>query len=374
MPQVYQNKVLSYSIPALHSIQDHKHLSKKQSHLQANPLTLSFAPGDTAVVSSTPDGTGPIVIDNFMTINGVNACTEVADQRDTVSCFEAVSNRALPTGMPIETVLTPIPPIDVTRFIPVGTTMVLFDLRDFGVIAGNTDLFLVTTATVIPTQPPTVEHALNSAMELYTGQLRAVMVDKFQEAFEQQVSIPVLTGLREAEADPATITQVEQQLAQASAERASVAATAVTSLIDGQTLISELQRNSDKQLQEPGIAPTTIEKFVANVGAPEIKINQSINDILEFGFDPEQVEFEWKNISADATLLAAPNPAAPPAPKPTVEGKAEVKGEKGEGGKPSKLTVSLGLEVKYKDVTVSVTGQGGVNSPTGGSASIKYKW
>jgi hypothetical protein len=32
----------------------------------------------------------------------------------------------------METVLTPIPPIDIRTFIPVGTTTVGFDLRDFG--------------------------------------------------------------------------------------------------------------------------------------------------------------------------------------------------------------------------------------------------
>jgi hypothetical protein len=37
-------------------------------------LRLNFAPGDTAMISSTPDGTGFIVIDNFMTINSVNVC------------------------------------------------------------------------------------------------------------------------------------------------------------------------------------------------------------------------------------------------------------------------------------------------------------
>ena len=56
-------------------------------------------------------------------------------------------------GMPIETVLTPIPPIDVSAFIPVGTTTIVFDLRDFGGIAGNTDLFLAVTPA--PTGPPT---------------------------------------------------------------------------------------------------------------------------------------------------------------------------------------------------------------------------
>jgi hypothetical protein len=75
---------------------------------------LIFASGDTAVISSTPDGTGPIVIDNFMTINGVNVCEGVAGQLGFESCFGPfIQDPGDPQviGMPIETVLTPIPPL-----------------------------------------------------------------------------------------------------------------------------------------------------------------------------------------------------------------------------------------------------------------------
>jgi hypothetical protein len=64
--------------------------------------------------------------------------------------------------MPIESVLTPIPPIDISTFIPVGTPAVLFELRVFGEIAVNTDLFLVTTATVKPAPQPTVGQAFDT--------------------------------------------------------------------------------------------------------------------------------------------------------------------------------------------------------------------
>lgn len=117
-------------------------------------VVLSFTLGDTAVLSSTPDGTGPIVIDNFVTINGVSTCKGVASQAFLDSCFGPVINPTLPTGVPIQTVLTPIPPIDVSKFMPVGTEEpVRFELRDFGVIAGNSDLFLVTTGQRISMPP-----------------------------------------------------------------------------------------------------------------------------------------------------------------------------------------------------------------------------
>ena len=113
-------------------------------------LILSFAPGDTAVISSTPDGTGPLVIDNFMTINGVNVCEGLGGPF-LDSCFGPFLQDPLDPGvigMPIETVRMPVPPIDVRGFVPEGTQTVLFELRDFGIMAGNTDLFLVTTGTI----------------------------------------------------------------------------------------------------------------------------------------------------------------------------------------------------------------------------------
>jgi hypothetical protein len=116
-------------------------------------VILSFKAGDSAVLSSTPDGTGPIVIDNFLAINGVNTCAGVANQAFADSCFGRIINPALPTGVPIQTVLTPIPPINVSTFIPIGTTSVLFELHDLGVIGGNSELFLVTTGQRISMSP-----------------------------------------------------------------------------------------------------------------------------------------------------------------------------------------------------------------------------
>ena len=113
-------------------------------------LILTFAPGDSAVLSSTPDGTGPLVIDNFIIVNGVNACGTAESSHE--SCFGPVLNPDVPLGAPIDTILTPVPPIDVSALIPVGTTSVVFELRDFGSIAGNTSVFLVTTATPRLTQ------------------------------------------------------------------------------------------------------------------------------------------------------------------------------------------------------------------------------
>ena len=76
-------------------------------------LVIDFAPGDTAVISSKPDGTGAVVIDNFVTINGTNLCEaedgKAREQKE--SCFDAfIRDPADPSvvGLPIAAVLTPI--------------------------------------------------------------------------------------------------------------------------------------------------------------------------------------------------------------------------------------------------------------------------
>jgi len=315
------------------------------------------------VISSTPDGTGPIAVDNFITINGQNVCAGLGSPAGPESCFGPITNPGLPTGVPIEAVLQPVPPVNVSQFIPTGTTAVLFELRDFGVIAGNTDLFLVTTAQVIPPEPPLAATGLDTALELFRGELKPALVEAFQRAFNTQVITPIIKGLREAGADPNTIDKVKKQLIQARAEQASTAANSVASLFEGQTIVSKFQRNVDKRwLQELPTLPTSIERFVPKVGEPTITINQSVNDILASGFDPNKVEYTWQNISAEAVLpgavIAAGSPAASPTGttspgrSPTIKGtgKCEVK-VSSDGTRSEKC--EGGPEVKTDDTTVS---------------------
>ena len=74
--------------------------------LAAKSVTLDLSPGDSAVLSSTADGTGDILADNFISINGVNVCVG----GDGTNCFLGGSG------------LTPISPIDVSSAIPIGNT------------------------------------------------------------------------------------------------------------------------------------------------------------------------------------------------------------------------------------------------------------
>jgi hypothetical protein len=113
-------------------------------------FVLTKEAGDLALLSSTPDGTGKVVIDNFLTINGKNVCEGASGQLYFESCFGRILNPKLPLNESIETVLEPVPAIDVAVHIPVGTSSVVFELRDFGSLAGNTDLYFVTTSKRAP--------------------------------------------------------------------------------------------------------------------------------------------------------------------------------------------------------------------------------
>jgi hypothetical protein len=101
--------------------------------LATNSVTLNFAAGDSAVLSSTDDGTGDILADNFITVNGANICVG----GDLGGCFIG----------PVP--LSPVPAIDVSGVIPIGTTTVVFDWRDFGGAAETSVIYLVTTAKIV---------------------------------------------------------------------------------------------------------------------------------------------------------------------------------------------------------------------------------
>lgn len=96
----------------------------------------------SAVIASTPDGTGEIVVDNFMLVNGVNVCPG-----NISTCFGGRIGPDNPGG-PITDALSTIPPIDVTNELVDGPNT--FELYDFGVILGNTDLYLVITREDAP--------------------------------------------------------------------------------------------------------------------------------------------------------------------------------------------------------------------------------
>jgi hypothetical protein len=98
-------------------------------------IALTRKEGDNFIVSSSPDGSGPWIVDNYITINGVRRSAGGEDFSGRVTWPPLI-------GEPIENTLGPIAPWNVTSLIPLGTSTVQFALKDWGAIAGNTEIFL----------------------------------------------------------------------------------------------------------------------------------------------------------------------------------------------------------------------------------------
>jgi hypothetical protein len=112
---------------------------------QAEAL-LSCRARPSAVLSSTPDGRGRLVVDNFMEVNGRDVCTGGVLTDGFEQCFNPPVVPVL--GTPATTALKSVAPIDVSDAMPRGKAMVTFSLVDYGGIYANTDIWLVTDCTL----------------------------------------------------------------------------------------------------------------------------------------------------------------------------------------------------------------------------------
>jgi hypothetical protein len=94
-----------------------------------------------AILSSTPDGRGPFVGDNFLEVNGRNVCQGGAPG-PIANCFNepVIGN----IGTPALNAYQPVPPIDISADMPRGKGTVTFALVDYGGIYANSDIWLYT--------------------------------------------------------------------------------------------------------------------------------------------------------------------------------------------------------------------------------------
>jgi len=105
-----------------------------------------------ATLSSTPDGTGDVIVDNFLTMNGVNVCESPGtfDCGSVPTCsFSCIVNFLGDTGNTL-TSYTPVPPIDISGELALGSQLVTFELMDWGGFLASSDLWLVTNCDVPP--------------------------------------------------------------------------------------------------------------------------------------------------------------------------------------------------------------------------------
>ena len=101
-------------------------------------LALSCKGQPRAILSSTADGRGDLVVDNFLEVNGDNVCAG--------SCFNDPVFGVI--GTPALDAYQSVPPIDVSRHLRHGArSTVTFSLVDFGGIYANSELWLVTNCT-----------------------------------------------------------------------------------------------------------------------------------------------------------------------------------------------------------------------------------
>jgi hypothetical protein len=109
-------------------------------------LLLSCRSHPTAVLSSTANGLGHLVADNFIEVNGRNVCTEETVTGGVEPCFNwpVVQN----IGMPALDAYHSVPPLDVSGNMPRGRGTVTFALVDYGGIYANSDIWLVTDCIV----------------------------------------------------------------------------------------------------------------------------------------------------------------------------------------------------------------------------------
>jgi hypothetical protein len=98
-------------------------------------MNLTLNVGQTAIISSTPDGAGSFISDNNLRINGTKICGS--------SCYGSTRVGPYVLGSPVDTYHSKIAAMDVSGLISTGTTTVTFELYDEGGSYGSTELWLV---------------------------------------------------------------------------------------------------------------------------------------------------------------------------------------------------------------------------------------
>jgi hypothetical protein len=95
-------------------------------------LVLACPPVPAATVSSNPEGTGPVVVDNFLTVNGRNVCPG--------NCFQKFNGGSSDASL----AYTGVPALEISASIPSGINEVRFAIQDYGGFAGNSEVWLLT--------------------------------------------------------------------------------------------------------------------------------------------------------------------------------------------------------------------------------------
>jgi hypothetical protein len=88
----------------------------------------------SAIISSDPEGTGSVVVDNFLTVDGRNVCP------GNNNCFLRFAGGSSDASL----AYTAVPAFDISSSIPSGAHAVSFVLSDHGGLLGSSEIWLVT--------------------------------------------------------------------------------------------------------------------------------------------------------------------------------------------------------------------------------------
>ena len=102
-------------------------------------LVLICPPAPSAIISSDVDGTGPVVVDNFLTVDGLNVCPTAVDSGYR-NCFQRFRGGSSDASLAYIGVAA----IDISSHMSRGSHVVNFALDDHGGLLGSSEIWLVT--------------------------------------------------------------------------------------------------------------------------------------------------------------------------------------------------------------------------------------
>jgi hypothetical protein len=106
-------------------------------------LLLICPPVPLAIISSDVDGTRPVVVDNFLTVNGLNVCPAAFDSGYR-NCFQRFHGGSSDASLAYVGVAA----FDISSRISSGSHVVNFALEDHGGLLGSSEIWLVTNCFV----------------------------------------------------------------------------------------------------------------------------------------------------------------------------------------------------------------------------------
>ena len=116
--------------------------SKDQSVSFRSAEIYLTCPANGAEATLTGPDAGNLIVDNFMTVNGVNV------HPDGMDLFGGVFiSPYYMVGQPVETSYYALPPVDISSHL-IGTGLYKFDLMDYGGLIGSTAVYLHTNCSL----------------------------------------------------------------------------------------------------------------------------------------------------------------------------------------------------------------------------------